>query len=97
MHDYSHTLKCEHTRPTMHVRQPKYISNFIQITLTLVLHGHDDPTMILARSSQDICLLTGIKVGPTHVGPSSSFSTLVVHAHQVPLAKLKSHMPKIEE
>ena len=63
----------------------------------LVLHGQDDPTMIFTRSSQVIPKLTGIQVGPTHVGPPSSNSMLWYSILKSHIPKIKSHLPKIEE
>ena len=53
--------------------------------------------MILPRSWQDHPTARTQDVTTTNVGPPSPNSTPLVLQDEVPLAKTKSHLPKIEE
>ena len=76
MHDYTHNLKMQVHKTHDSCKATKIHIKLYSMHTALVLHGQDDPTMIFTRSSQVIPKLTGIQVGPTHVGPPSSNSML---------------------
>ena len=91
MHDFMHNLKASMQVPQLCTATNIHIEQYIMHTTT-VLHGQNDLTMILARSSQDIAKIlptprTTSRTRPC--GTSLLISTLVVLKPEVLLPKTK--------